>query len=145
MSVMPISAASSTASDDGADTAASTGTPAIAAFWTSSNEARPDTISTVPAAGTRFSSSAQPMALSTALWRPTSSRATRSSPSAVNRPAACRPPVDSNSRCAARSVSGRQARTDGETVTGSSSGGQRVVSRTASKAAFPHTPHEDVV
>src|SRR6185312_4265536 len=63
-SVIPISPASSTASDDGADTAASTGTPAIAAFCTSSNDARPDTISTVPAAGTRFSSNAQPRVLS---------------------------------------------------------------------------------
>ena len=39
--------ARSTASDDGADTAASTGMPAITAFWVSSNDARPLTSSTV--------------------------------------------------------------------------------------------------
>ncbi len=82
-SVTPCSAASSTASEDGADTAASTGTPAIAAFCTSSNDARPDTISTVPPSGTRPSSNAQPVALSTALCRPTSSRTTSGSPSVL--------------------------------------------------------------
>ena len=39
--VRPASSASSAASDDGADTAARTGMPAVTAFWTSSNEARP--------------------------------------------------------------------------------------------------------
>ena len=38
---MPRSAASSTASDDGAPTATRSGHPATAAFWTSSNESRP--------------------------------------------------------------------------------------------------------
>ena len=51
--------ASSTASDEGADTAASTGTPAITAFWASSNDARPDTMRTVPAAGMRSASSSR--------------------------------------------------------------------------------------
>ena len=51
--------------------------------------------------------SAQPSTLSTALCRPTSSRTTSGEPSAVNSPAACRPPVDSNRRWALRSVSGR--------------------------------------
>jgi hypothetical protein len=106
-SVIPVSTASSTASDDGAETAASTGTPAIAAFCTSSNDARPETISTWPAAGTRPCSSAQPSTLSTALCRPTSSRTTSGEPSAVNSPAACRPPVESNSRWLLRSTSGR--------------------------------------
>ncbi len=40
--------ARSTASEDGADTAASTGMPAITAFWVSSKDARPLTSSTVP-------------------------------------------------------------------------------------------------
>ena len=39
------------------------------------------------------------MTLSSALWRPTSSRAQRSSPSAVKRPVACRPPVTPNAGC----------------------------------------------
>ena len=45
---MPTSRASSTARDDGADTAASTGMPAIAAFWVSSKLARPLTMQHVP-------------------------------------------------------------------------------------------------
>ena len=44
--MMPTSRASSTARDDGAETAASTGMPAIAAFCVSSKLARPLTIST---------------------------------------------------------------------------------------------------
>ena len=43
-SVVPISSASSTASDDGADTAARIGTPAAAAFCTISKLSRPLTI-----------------------------------------------------------------------------------------------------
>src|ERR671912_491085 len=59
---MPTSRASSTASDDGADTAASTGMPAITAFWVSSNDARPLTRRTVALSGIRSFSSAQPTA-----------------------------------------------------------------------------------
>ena len=77
---MPTSRASSTASDDGADTAASTGMPAIAAFWVSSKLARPLTISTCPASGSRPARTPSPMTLSTALCRPTSSRSATSSP-----------------------------------------------------------------
>ena len=75
-SVIPTSSANSAASDDGADTAASTGMPAISAFCASSKLARLETISTVPVRGRRSSFSAQPITLSTALWRPTSSRST---------------------------------------------------------------------
>ena len=142
---MPCSAASSAASDDGADTAASNGTPAIAAFCTSSNDARPDTSNTVPRNGIRPSSNAQPSTLSTALCRPTSSRTTRAVPSAVNSPAPCRPPVAANTRCRSRNASGSAARVSGLTRSGSSATGNRVLSRTASSAAFPHTPHDDVV
>ena len=46
---MPLASASSTARLEGALTAASTGMPARAAFWTSSKEARPETWRTVPA------------------------------------------------------------------------------------------------
>jgi hypothetical protein len=145
ISVMPCSSASSTASDDGADTAASTGMPAIAAFWTSSNDARPDTISTVPPSGTRPSNSAQPVALSTALCRPTSSRTTSSSPAAVKMPAACRPPVDSKTRCRSRSRSGKVTSVSGATRHASPAGENRVFSLTASSAALPQTPQDDVV
>ncbi len=47
---------------------------------------------TRPERGMRPSRRAQPRTLSTALWRPTSSRARRSSPVASKRPVACRPP-----------------------------------------------------
>ena len=66
-SVIPVSVATSTASDDGAETAARNGIPAIDAFWVSSKLARPDTTSTTPRSGSRPSASAQPMTLSTAL------------------------------------------------------------------------------
>lgn len=46
--------------DDGAETAAKDGIPAITAFCTSSKEARPLTISVLPRCGRRPSSSAQP-------------------------------------------------------------------------------------
>src|ERR1700710_2419125 len=69
-SVIPASSAISTASDDGADTAARAGTPAITAFWVSSNDARPETMSTVPAAGTPPVSRGEPRTLHTAVCRP---------------------------------------------------------------------------
>src|SRR6185436_18207025 len=50
-SVSPRSAASSTASDEGAPTATSSGQPATAAFWTSSKERRPLTQSRCDASG----------------------------------------------------------------------------------------------
>ena len=51
--VSPVSAARSTASEDGAETAASKGIPAMTAFCTSSNDARPLTIRTVSRRGSR--------------------------------------------------------------------------------------------
>ena len=114
---MPDSPASSAARDEGADTAASTGSPAIRAFWVSSNDARPLTSSTHPASGSRPSRRAQPITLSTALCRPTSSRRASRVPPAVKSPAACRPPVLANTRWAARSRSGRAASTAGATRT----------------------------
>ena len=87
------SAASSTASEVGAPTPTRIGAPATAAFWTSSNDSRPLTHSTDPCSGSRPSSSARPITLSIALWRPTSSRTCSSSPSGVKSPVACRPPV----------------------------------------------------
>ena len=59
--------ASWTASVDGAETAATAGTPASSAFWTISNDARPDTSSRCSASGKRPSIAARPSALSTAL------------------------------------------------------------------------------
>ena len=69
-----MSTASSAARLDGALTAANTGMPAMAAFWTSSNDALPETCSTVPFSGSIPARKAQPTTLSTALCLPTSSR-----------------------------------------------------------------------
>jgi hypothetical protein len=142
---MPASSASSAASVLGADTAASSGIPAIQAFWVSSKLARPETSSTWPVSGNRPSRSAQPITLSTALCRPTSSRSTSRSPAAENRPAACRPPVRSKVRWAARSRSGRSASVRAGTVSSSAETSNRDRVRTASMLAFPQTPQEEVV
>ena len=72
--------------DDGAPTAASTGQPATAAFCTSSNERRPLTQRIEFASGSRPAWNAQPMTLSIALWRPTSSRTHSSSSVRVEQP-----------------------------------------------------------
>ena len=88
--------------------------PAIEAFCVSSKLARPDTMSTMPVSGSRFSFTAQPITLSTALWRPTSSRSTSIRPVRPSkRAAACSPPVFSNTAWAARSCSGKVTRTAG--------------------------------
>ena len=50
-----------------------------------------------------------PMTLSSALWRPTSSRTRVSSPVGVNRPVACRPPVRSNVRLRRAQALGQRA------------------------------------
>src|ERR1700733_14972863 len=60
--VSPALSASSAASEDGADTAASSGMPASTAFCTSSNEARPETSSAQPASGRLSCSGPQPPA-----------------------------------------------------------------------------------
>ena len=140
--VIPTSAASSTASDDGADTAASTGMPAIAAFCVSSKLARPLTISTCPASGSRPWRTPSPITLSTALCRPTSSRRATSSPSTVNSPAACSPPVLSNTCWAARSRSGRASSVASGRRRSSPATSCRVLVRIASMLALPHTPQE---
>ena len=115
--VIPDSSASSAASDDGADTAASMGRPAISAFWVSSNDARPLTSSTQPASGSRPARRAQPITLSTALCLPTSSRRTSRLPVAVKIPAACSPPVLAKTRWASRSRPGMAASAAGATRT----------------------------
>ena len=59
--------------------------------------------------GTFPSSSRLPISLSSALWRPTSSRRSSSCPSRSNSPAACSPPVRSNTRCAVAQDVGQRA------------------------------------
>src|SRR5580700_8988095 len=81
ISVIPESAASSTARLDGAETAASTGIPAISAFCVSSKLARPEARITCDRSGSNPCVAAQPITLSKALCRPTSSRRHRSAPS----------------------------------------------------------------
>src|SRR5271166_6796967 len=92
-SVIPHSRASSTARLDGAPTAPRTGTPAIAAFCTSSKLTRPLTSTRRSARGIRPARSSTPISLSRALWRPTSSRRQSSRPDASKRPEAWMPPV----------------------------------------------------
>src|SRR5262249_6778951 len=111
-SVIPRSVASSTASDDGAPTATRTGQPATAAFCTSSNDSLPLTQSTSRPSGRRPAVNAQPITLSIALCRPTSSRRQTRLPSSAKRPVACRPPVASNAACDSRSRSGSPATKD---------------------------------
>ena len=65
-------------------------------------------MSTSWSSGTARSRTAWPSSLSSALWRPTSSRRASSSPSAVKRAAACSPPVASNTLCAARRRAGQR-------------------------------------
>ncbi len=96
ISVIPASSASSIARLDGADTAATSGTPASHAFCRISNEVRPLTNSSRSPAGSPPASSRRPMILSTALCRPTSSAVSTMSPSSVHSAAACRPPVAAN-------------------------------------------------
>ena len=90
-SVMPNSSAKSAASDEGADTAHNIGTPAMAAFWTSSNDADPRRGVSSRASGNFSSRNAQPMTLSTALWRPTSSRNASKLPSRSKSPRRVKP------------------------------------------------------
>ncbi len=82
------------------------------------------------------------MILSTALWRPTSSRSDISSPASLKSATPCRPPVLSNTFCAERSVWGRpstvSALTDGPSATCDA-----WVSIMSSDA-LPHTPQLDV-
>ena len=73
-------------------------TPAATAFWASSKPARPLTTRHA-SAGERPASTRAPVTLSTALCRPTSSRTTSSSPSAVASAAAWTPPVRSKTGC----------------------------------------------
>ena len=90
--------------------------PATAAFWTSSKLVRPETSAIDEASGDSPASRRLPMSLSMALWRPTSSRATISSPLGRKRPVACRPPVDANTRCSARSRSGSEVMIERDTT-----------------------------
>jgi hypothetical protein len=74
ISVIPQRSAVATARLEGAPTAASSGTPAIEAFCTNSKLARPLTSIMESLKGVRYLIRAWPTNLSTALWRPTSSR-----------------------------------------------------------------------
>src|SRR5207237_9981946 len=87
ISVIPVSLASSTASDEGAPTATTHAIPATAAFCTISNPPRPLT-TRITSSNDRDSSTNAPITLSTALCRPTSSATTSGSPAAENNPAA---------------------------------------------------------
>ncbi len=94
--------AASTASEDGALTALTTGMPATAAFWTISNERRPLTCRTRSDSGRSPARSLLPHHLVHRVVAPdVLAEAHERSRRASNRPAACRPPVRSNTVCAA--------------------------------------------
>jgi len=80
--------------------------------------------------------------LSTALWRPTSSRTDSADPSPSNKPAAWSPPVRSNTRCASRSRSGSETSTSAATVNPGGTTSQRTAM--SSSDALPQTPHDEV-
>ena len=132
-------AASSTASEDGAHPRPRALQAATAAFCTSSNESLPLTQNTT-AKRQEPSRNAQPITLSIALWRPTSSRARQA-----------RRPVEQARRVEAapdrecslpRSRSGSEATSGGHTQPASTSAASTA---TASSAPLPQTPQEDEV
>ncbi len=85
------------------------GIPAASAFWTISKEARPLTRRACRPNGSIPSSNDRPITLSTALWRPISSRAIFNSPFTSKMPAAWIPPVRAKSLCASRSFLGSES------------------------------------
>ena len=117
---------------------ASTGMPAIIAFCAISTEQRL-VITHTPSANDSPALSPAPISLSSALCRPTSSRASSTAPSAVAQPAACTAPVARFSACRppssaiARWIAADVTRTPAPT-------GGATASATAASAA-PHTPH----
>ena len=112
------------------------------AFCTISNPPRPLTSSACPESGSRPSSSAQPITLSTALCLPISSRRTSSSPSSRKSAAACSPPVRPKIACVPRSFSGNR-----QSISGSNrdclSGARSPRRRSCAMDSLPQTPHAD--
>src|SRR5579871_3052008 len=130
-----------TARLEGAETAHTIPMPAAMDFWRISKLVRPDTIRMVLEAGRRDSDRAQPISLSTALWRPTSSRAASRSPVAVNMPAACKPPVRMKTAWAHESRSGSWATVERATSMSLATGGDLIA--IAARDDLPHTPQLD--
>ena len=144
----PPRSASSAASDDGAETAARMGMPAIDAFWVSSKLALPDTISTVPRSGSLSSRERPADDLVDRVVAPDvfpharASRRGRPSKSA----AACSPPVFSNTAWPARMLSGNLASEAGSTVSGSSATSYADCAAAPRRcSSLPHSPHELVM
>ena len=112
--------------------------PATAAFWTISKLTRPDTSRTQSARADRSGGSSgrgrrppvaarakEPTTLSTALWRPTSSRTHQGRPRRSNRPAVWSPPVRSKPCWSCRRASGSPRRTPGGSASAGPTGGRR--------------------
>ncbi len=116
--------------------------PATAAFWTSSKLARPETRTMRSFSGSSPARKRPPMSLSSALWRPTSSLTSSSSPAASKRPAAWMPPVAVNTSWAARNRPGSARSVSGVTTGPSGIGRQRTW--TSSREALPQIPHDAV-
>ena len=117
--------------------------PAAHAFCTISKLARPLAKRARSTAGSAPSSSSRPTTLSTALWRPMSSRTTIGSPRRSHAAAACTAPVRPNKVWAATARSGSEASTSSDHGAWSGSGSSRA--RSSSIAVEPHMPQDDVV
>ena len=124
------------------ETPATSGMPATAAFWTTSNETRPDTSMILLPSGHSFGAR-WPTALSTALCRPMSSRIAANVPAASKTAAAWRPPVSAKATC--RDAMSRIMAPSESPVTTGPSGGFLAAILTASIEAFPQTPHDELV
>ena len=174
------------AREDAADTATTAPSPAMAAFCTSSNDARPDSArmagrsslpappgpaspprapvpsvsprAPVPSVSPRAPGAptaakapdmrSAPIALSAALWRPTSSRMTTGWPPPVKMPAAWMPPVVANAVWCSRKSSGRRTSTRGSNRSSPAPSPERAAARraiTCSIDVVPQIPHALVV
>jgi hypothetical protein len=85
------------------------------------------------------------MTLSTALWRPTSSRTTTTVPSGSKGAAACTAPVAANSSWAPRTRSGMAASSSSPNAIAPVAGSGASRSHSSSIEAEPHSPHDEVV
>src|SRR6478736_2327543 len=139
----PKRAAVDTANELGADTPTTPDRPAISAFCTISKLVLPLTTSSAPVAGNWPSSKSRPMALSTALCRPMSSRTTPRPALGRATPAACKPPVRSKLGC--RFASSDDSPAMNERPKGVDAGAGCRRSSKSSIIWRPHTPQAELV
>src|SRR6266542_2700797 len=142
-SVTPNSRDSSMANDDGPPTEATVGMPAMIAFCTISKLARLLTARMASCSGVALSRTNEPITLSTALWRPTSSRTRRRAPARSKIAAPCTEPVAWKAGWASWSWAGRRWTTSRSMA--SRGGRGEVTTRRDSIDVLPQMPQLDVV